>query len=409
MTSGTSALLSDAWIYIAMPLCMALIGYVTKLLAIKMMFAPIEFRGWGPIGWQGIVPRHAARMASIAVDLMTTRLLSPRDVIDRLDPELIARELDEPLRETVDEIVRDVMREFQPGVWEAMPRGARELLIRRVKEDAPEVVAGVLGDIRNDIDQVLDLKQMVVTNLVRDKALLNRMFQQAGAKEFTFIARSGIYFGFLIGCVQALAWYFTHNPLLLPLFGIFTGWFTDWLALKMIFFPIRPRRFGPVTWQGLFLARRKEVADGYCQLIATELITPHHIFEALLKGPLSDRVFVMVQRHVQRAIDAQSGVARPFVVLAVGSTTYQAMKGTVADRVMERLPETLSQIEDYTADTLDIARTMRRKMDELTDEEFLQLIRPAFQSDEWKLIAVGAALGGLMGEAQVLLLEQLHM
>ncbi|MDN5855541.1 MAG: DUF445 domain-containing protein, partial [Actinomycetia bacterium] len=56
-----------------MPLCMALIGYVTKLLAIKMMFAPIEFRGWGPIGWQGIVPRHAARMASIAVDLMTSR------------------------------------------------------------------------------------------------------------------------------------------------------------------------------------------------------------------------------------------------------------------------------------------------------------------------------------------------
>ena len=400
---------SDAWIYIAMPLCMALIGYVTKLLAIRMMFEPIEFRGWGPVGWQGIVPRHAARMAAIAVDLMTSRLLSPRDVIDRLDPELIARELEEPLRETVDEIVRDVMREYQPGVWEAMPRGARDLLIRRVKDDAPEVVAGVLGDIRNDIDQVLDLKQMVVTNLVRDKALLNRMFQQAGAKEFTFIARSGIYFGFLIGCVQALAWYFTHNPLLLPLFGIFTGWFTDWLALKMIFFPIRPRRFGPVTWQGLFLARRKEVADGYCQLIATELITPRHLFEALLKGPLSDRVFVMVQRHVQRAIDAQSGMARPFVVLAVGSTTYQQMKTTVADRVMERLPGTLSQIEDYTADTLDIASTMRRKMDDLTDEEFLQLIRPAFQADEWKLIAVGAALGGAMGEAQVLLLEYLHM
>ena len=400
---------SDAWIYIAMPLCMALIGYVTKVLAIRMMFEPIEFRGWGPVGWQGIVPRHAARMAAIAVDLMTSRLLSPRDVIDRLDPELIARELEEPLRETVDEIVLDVMREYQPGVWEAMPRGARDLLIRRVKDDAPEVVAGVLGDIRNDIDQVLDLKQMVVTNLVRDKALLNRMFQQAGAKEFTFIARSGIYFGFLIGCVQALAWYFTHNPLLLPLFGIFTGWFTDWLALKMIFFPIRPRRFGPVTWQGLFLARRKEVADGYCQLIATELITPRHLFEALLKGPLSDRVFVMVQRHVQRAIDAQSGMARPFVVLAVGSTTYQQMKTTVADRVMERLPGTLSQIEDYTADTLDIASTMRRKMDDLTDEEFLQLIRPAFQADEWKLIAVGAALGGAMGEAQVLLLEYLHM
>lgn len=404
-----SALPSDAWVYLAMPLCMALIGYVTKVLAIRMMFEPIEFRGWGPIGWQGIVPRHAARMASIAVDLMTSRLLSPRDVIDRLDPELIARELEEPLRDTVDEIARDVMAQYQPGLWDAMPRAARERLVRRVQDDAPDVVAGVLTDIRGDIDQVLDLKQMVVTNLVRDKALLNRIFRESGEQEFRFIARSGIYFGFLIGCIQALAWYFTHNPLLLPVFGIFTGWFTDWLALKMVFFPTRPRRFGAVTWQGLFLARRNEVADGYCRLIATELITPHHLFEALLRGPLSDRVFVMVQRHVQRAIDAQSGVARPFVVLAVGSTTYQEMKRTVADKVMERLPQTLSVIEDYTADTLDIARTIRRRMDRLTDEEFMQLIRPAFQADEWKLITAGAVLGGVMGEAQVLLLEYLHL
>ncbi|MGH3359858.1 MAG: DUF445 domain-containing protein, partial [Nocardioidaceae bacterium] len=154
-------MLSDAWIYIAMPLCMALIGYVTKLLAIKMMFEPIEFKGWGPLGWQGIVPRHAARMASIAVDLMTTRLLSPRDVIDRLDPDRIARELQEPLRATVDEITRDVMAEYQPGLWEAMPRQARDLLVRRVQDDAPTVLAGVLADIREDIDQVLDLKSMV--------------------------------------------------------------------------------------------------------------------------------------------------------------------------------------------------------------------------------------------------------
>jgi hypothetical protein len=46
-------------------------------------------------------------------------------------------------------------------------------------------------------------------------------------------------------------------------------------------------------------------------------------------------------------------------------------------------------------------------MQQLTDEEFEGVLRPAFQQDEWKLIAVGAALGFLVGELQVFLM--LHM
>ncbi len=394
------------WVYVAMPLFMALIGYVTKVTAIKMMFQPLDYTGWGPIGWQGVIPRHAARMAAVACDLITTRLIGPRDILERLDPDKVAAELEGPLLSVVDEITREVMAEFRPGLWESLPETGRSLLIRRIQAEAPEVIAELLRDIRADVDQVFDLKTMVVTNLVRDRHLLNRIFAEAGDEEFRFIARSGIWFGFIIGCAQAVTWALTHNPWILPLFGAFTGYVTDWLALKMIFYPKKPRGFGLLRWQGLFLRRREHVAEQYGALIARELITPHHLFEALLHGPLSDRVFAMVQRHVQRAVDAQTGVARPLVVLAVGTTRYQEIKAAVADRVMERLPETLAYIEDYTAEALDIQATLVRKMRDLSDEEFEQLIRPAFQADEWILIMVGAVLGFAMGELQVLALER---
>jgi uncharacterized membrane protein YheB (UPF0754 family) len=395
------------WVYLAMPAFMAVIGYVTKVIAIRMMFLPVERRGWGPFAWQGVVPRRAARMAAISTELLTSRLLSPAEVIDRLDPEAIAAELREPLAKVVEDITREVMEEHGPGVWAALPQEARALVVRRVQAEAPDVVAGLLHDIRRDVDQVLDLKTMVTTRLVRDRALLNRIFLEAGADEFRFIVRSGIWFGFAIGCVQALVWYLTHNPWILPLFGAFNGWFTDWLALKMIFHPKRPVGIGPLRWQGLFLARRDEVTEDYAALIAHELITPHHIFEALLHGPLSDRVFAMTQRHVQRVVDAQTGIARPLVVLAVGSRRYADLKTDVADKVMARLPETLAHVEDYTEQALDLQRTLAEKMRGLTDEEFEQLIRPAFRADEWILITVGAVLGFGLGELQVLALEHL--
>ena len=76
-----------ALVYLSMPFVAALVGYVTKVLAIRMMFQPIRFIGIPPwFGWQGIVPRKAATMTAIAVDTLTQKLLSPRDVFARLDP-----------------------------------------------------------------------------------------------------------------------------------------------------------------------------------------------------------------------------------------------------------------------------------------------------------------------------------
>lgn len=393
------------WLYLSMPFIAAMIGYVTKIVAIKMMFYPIEFKGIPPyLGWQGIVPRRAARMASIATDTMTNDLISVDEVVARLDPERIARELETSMLAAMENITREVMASYQPGLWEILPERVRAMLVRQVQAEAPHMVTEVMGEIRRDIDVVLDLKQMIVTNLVRDKALLNKIFQEAGAKEFQFIARSGIFFGFAIGLVQMVAWALTENPWVLPLFGLFTGWFSDWIALKMVFEPYEEKKYGPFKWQGLFLKRRHEVAGMYGELIATEIITPANIFEAVLRGPLSDRVFTMVQKQVQKVMDAQAGIAKPLVVLAVGGRRYQAMKQEVAERVMELLPEQMHQVEAYAEDAMDIRNTLVERMRSLTPTQFAGLLRPAFEQDEWILIAVGAALGFLVGELQVFLL-----
>jgi uncharacterized membrane protein YheB (UPF0754 family) len=396
------------YIALGIPIVAGLIGWVTKLVAIEMMFRPIEYVGRKPFGWQGIVPSRAARMASVATEMMTTNLISASEVISRLDPERVAKEIEVPLHDAIEDITREVATEFQPGLWESLPEAGRQLVIRRIQNDAPRMVKNILESIQADVDAVFDLKDMVVTNLVRDKALLNRIFREAGAKEFRFIARSGIYFGGSIGVIQMLLWAAFRQPLIMPAFGLGIGWFTDWLALKMIFNPRYPTRyFGFIEWQGLFLKRRHEVSAHYAALIADEIITPHKVIEAVLTGPLSDKIFVMIQRNVQELMDRQTGLARPLVVIAVGSSNYQRLKRTIAEKVMTRMPETMAYVEDYATDAMDIRNLLVEKMQQLTPEQFEGLIRPAFQQDEWILITVGAVLGFTVGEVQALILEHL--
>lgn len=398
------------WLYLSMPFVAAAIGYVTKIVAIKMMFQPIEFVGFKPFfGWQGIVPRKAATMAAIACDTMTSRLIRPEDIFNKLDPDRIAKEIEKPLLAAVEDITREVAAVYSPGLWEAAPETVKRLIISRIQNEAPNIVRAIMIDIKQNIDSVFDLKDMVVSNLLRDKPLLNRIFLEAGSGEFKFIRNSGIYFGFIIGIVQAVTWAVTQNPLVMPLFGLFTGWFTDWLALKMVFNPKHPTKYfmGLVEWQGLFLKRRAEVSAEYGRLIAKEIVTPHNIIDAVLKGPLSDKLFTMVQKQVQKVVDEQSGIAKPFVVFAVGSSKYQAMKRLVAEEIMKRLPATLKHIEEYAADAMAIENTLATKMTELSVEEFEGLLHPAFEQDEWILIAVGASLGFIVGEMQVFIMEHL--
>jgi uncharacterized membrane protein YheB (UPF0754 family) len=396
-------------VLLSMPLVASFIGYITKLVAIEMMFRPIRFRGLRPpLGWQGMVPRRAAKMAGVAVDTLMSRLLKPEELLDRVDAAEVATALAEPLEEAIEEVAREVVAVLHPGLWARLPEPARQAVVARVRDSAPQMVDRVLDEVRSDLDAVFDLKYVVTSNLVRDKVLLNRLFREMAAPELRFIARSGLVFGLAIGCLQAIVWAGTHEELVMPLFGLMVGWTTDWLALRMIFRPTEERRlFGPFRWHGRFHRRRREVTQHYGDMLAKEILTPRLLLDAMLTGPASDRLFAMVERATQSAIDAELGRVRPVMTLTVGSARYERLKRTVAQRAVERIPETAASLEAYADGALDIRNTVVDKMHQLTTEEYEGILRPIFKEDEKILIAVGALLGFLVGELQVVLVTHL--
>lgn len=398
--------LQENWhLYALMPFIAAAIGWFTKLVAVEMLFRPLEFKGIPPyLGWQGLVPRYSARMATVAVDLMLARLIDPQEIIDRIDPEELAKHIQEPMLDTVTDVVHELMMRHQPGIWELLPDQVRRLLIRRIQSDSPQLIAQMMDDLKVNVDLVFDMRSMAIDALMRDKALTVRMIREIAAPEMRFIVRSGLMFGFVLGIVQAIIWAFTHSALIMPLFGAFVGYSTDWLALQMVFRPIEPKRYlGVFRWQGLFHKRRDEVAVDYGGLIANEILTPANIIHAMLTGPQSDRLFSLVEYEVQRVLDQQLGRAKPLVEFAFGPS-LEAMKHDVVDTMRARLPDSTRQIEEYTMQALDVHAMIIEKMRLMTNDEYENILRPAFKQDEWKIVTVGAILGFLVGELQVLLL-----
>ncbi|WP_253888940.1 DUF445 domain-containing protein [Actinokineospora diospyrosa] len=390
-----------------MPFVAAVIGYVTKRVAIEMMFRPLHFVGIAPpwLGWQGVVPRNSARMVRVSAELITSRLVDPREVVERLDPDEIARQIQGPLLVTVDRIAREVLETHHPQLWEMLPVLAQDLIIKQVQAGSPALVRRVMAEVRANIGDVLDVGQVAVTALERDKELLVRLVRDISRPEMAFIARCGIYFGFALGVVQTVVWALTREPLVLPIFGAAIGWFTDWLAIKLVFFPReRTKLLGVFSFQGVFQRRRAEVARQYGDLIAREVMTVPNIVEGVLRGPRSDRLLAMIQQLVRKSVDEQASIAKPFVAIAVGTRRFQEMKHDAADKALAHLDSTALQAEPYATKALDIGNTIAAKMNQLTRVEYEGLLRPAFRQDEWKLIAVGAVIGALVGHLQALLM-----
>lgn len=393
-------------VYVSMPFVAAFVGWSTKIVALEMLYRPVEYKGIGPFGWQGIVPRRAGKVAATTIELLTTNLLKPEELLDRIDPDEVLENLREPLVAAIAEITEELAEQIRPGLWASLPEAGRRAIQARIVSQAPRVGERLLREMKADLNRYVDIQFLAVTTLIRNKDKLNDLMRSLSTDAMAFVRRSGIYFGLGIGLVQLVAWALFRNPWIMPAFGFGVGFISDYIALNMLFRPIRPRRyFGLFTFQGLLHAQRDKITRDYAKILAEDLFSPENLFEGILNGPGADKLYALIAKEVHAAIDAQAGVATPLVSLAVGSARYRAMKDSAARLIIERLPETLADAQDYTMSVIDLEGTIVDKMGQLDNEQYESILRPVFKDDEPLMIAVGAILGGVVGEIQVLVIE----
>lgn len=382
-----------------------------------MTFYPLEFIGCLQIpdtnvgcGWQGIVPSKAEKMARISVELMTTKLLSTKDIFDRIDPQRVAEELDTVLDTKLQEIVDKVAKAEHPIIWARMPQTVRDELVRKAKDDAPATIKLLMTDVKQNIDQVFDLASMIVAALVRDPGLLNHMFIECGFDELAFIRDFGGYMGFGFGIFQMGLWMLYSAGWMLPTFGFVVGMVSNWIALKMIFEPVEPYRvcgLGCLEIQGRFLKRQREVSSVYARLVASKMLAARNIIPAILEGTRSETFMKLVRQHVTGACDRYERSSNPVtdgvlsaMSVAKGFERVEACKTMATDSVVDSMAETSKHLEKYLDHAMDLETVLREKMSEMRPSDFERLLHPVFEEDEWKLVLMGGVLGIFIGLMQ---------
>ncbi len=382
-------------------------------LALWMCFYPLSFVGIGVLGWQGIVPRKASKMANKSCDLMVDRLIIVNELIDRIDgAELHSFLSVQGHTILIENEVNEVLRKTLLGV-SYLPSNIQTKLLTRTSAVGRQVCVDFVASLKTKLKdrKFFNVRDLIVTEFVKDKALLVRLFTQTGHDELRFIEGSGAVMGFLCGLVQIALWrWFSlagYNPyVLFGTVGLIIGYATNWVALYVIFNPVDPvhvsfpfrKRRRVVTFQGLFLQRQKEASGVYAKIVTDSVLNAHAVIENLKQNGKWDQVKNLFSETVTNS-----------VLRTLPNIPYFSYDSLV-DLILQRLethvvssPALIASVVTYMQLRLQLRETIQRKLELLPPSEFEQMLHPVFEEDEFLLILLGAFLGALVGVLQVFL------
>jgi uncharacterized membrane protein YheB (UPF0754 family) len=405
---------------ISVPLVCLLFTWFHVWLALTMMFYPINFIGCCKpyLGWQGIVPRKAGIMAERAATAMLGNIITIEEFMDRVEPEEFFSQLREMLTSISQEVLERVVQKRWPTLWAALPASVQTEIKEKVLEDVKKSLTPAFAELRNNINTILDVKQMAIEALVSNPKMMVDMFREIAPRELIFIQHVAAVMGFLLGLVQMglyLAFptdkYPTADYYVLPISGLILGWFTNWLALQMTFRPIWPHMFcdNRINFQGVFLKRQKEAAAKMSELICAKVVDARAMFQYMLKssGGGVDKLLEIYRNNLTNTIDDSVGFARTVVPTFVGQG-IDDLKQDVIDISLELLPAHIDSIEKFMDRTMKIEETLSWRLARLQPPEFEDIVHPIFKDDEWILLLVGALLGIVIGIAQAYILSIIH-
>ncbi|GAA5007655.1 membrane protein [Acinetobacter puyangensis] len=413
----------DFWAILSIVPVTAFVTWAHVWMALKMVFYPIQFWGFHigslPIGWQGIVPRKAGRISGIITDNTLSKLGSLREFLEAMDPQDMARIIGEQVGFELEHLIDEVMMERRAVLWENLPYSIKRRIYAQAHNQLPVVLTDLVTELTYNVENLVDMRSMVVNQMENDRRLMVRMFLKVGQKEINFIWHISALIGSFFGIIQMFVYIFIPQHWTVPFFAAIWGFLTNWIAIWMVFNPVEPHpvrypqffertkdhkfpwikpvvpRIGTYNIQGAFMKRQDEVSVVFSEVVTTDLITLKSIMTEMMYGEKSIKTRRIIKRHVNQIMETP--IVRTSLQLSIGPSEYAKLKTDLIDRSIEITMVPICDPGFNASRAQKIFAMFRDRIRLLTPKEFQNLLRPAFQEDEWILILLGGVTGFAAG------------
>lgn len=188
---------------------------------------------------------------------------------------------------------------------------------------------------------------------------------------------------------------------LIPLISAFIGWFTNWIAIKMLFHPREPKKVLGITFHGIFPKRQQQFAEKLGKLVSAELLSFSDI-EGKITDPANlDKIMPLVDKHIDEFLRVKLADAMPVISMFIGDKTIGQLKEIFLAEMKTLFPVIMSNYMGKLKDELDLEKIVVQKVASFSSDK-LEDILNQIMSREFKFVEIiGAVLGFIIGLVQI--------
>jgi uncharacterized membrane protein YheB (UPF0754 family) len=189
----------------------------------------------------------------------------------------------------------------------------------------------------------------------------------------------------------------------IPLISAFIGWFTNWIAIKMLFHPREEKRILGVKFQGIFPKRQQQFAEKLGQLVSKELISFKDISSKLNNPDTVAKAIPFIEEHIDKFIKIKLKEEIPLLSMFITDNTLSSIKKSMVQEIEDLFPALITKMTDGLQQELDIEKIVIEKVKAFSSDKLEEILN-AIMSKEFRFVEIiGAVLGFIIGLIQVLL------
>ncbi|MBW0160081.1 MAG: DUF445 family protein [Sediminibacterium sp. Gen4] len=190
---------------------------------------------------------------------------------------------------------------------------------------------------------------------------------------------------------------------LIPVISAFIGWFTNWIAIKMLFHPKEPKKILGITIQGIFPKRQQQFAEKLGKLVSQELLSFADIQQKLVHPDNIQKLMPVVEEHIDQFLRKKLAEEMPVISMFIGENTIQQLKGIFMKELESLFPVIMQRYMGHLQQELDLEKIVTQKVAAFSSDKLEEILQ-SILSKEFRFVElIGAVLGFIIGLLQVLL------
>jgi uncharacterized membrane protein YheB (UPF0754 family) len=189
----------------------------------------------------------------------------------------------------------------------------------------------------------------------------------------------------------------------IPLISAFIGWFTNWIAIKMLFHPREPKKILGITFQGIFPKRQQQFAIKLGKLVSNELLSFSEIEQKISNPQNVEKILPVLEAHIETFLKEKLTVQIPMLSMLITEKTISMIKEIFISELKELFPLLMKQYMTTLQNELDLEKIVTEKVGKFSSDKLEEILNQIMSTEFRFVEIIGAVLGFLIGIIQVFL------